>query len=204
MNKKNLRDIKKEATAFAIADAAFELVLERGFDGFVVDDIVQRAGYARRTFANHFSCKEEAVVMSVLSIKGKNEAEDLITGMPANTPPLDILYHLMKMRLTTELLWKMRKLISLSKQNPTLVPYMLSVMRRLQLECQALLGGLYSGRYPESYTHILAGAVFGAVVPLLDGSLNVRFPDQSPTDLPDAMSFDQFLDMTFDYLRKGF
>ncbi|EFM11070.1 transcriptional regulator, TetR family [Paenibacillus curdlanolyticus YK9] len=204
MNKRSLRDIKKEATANAIADAAYELVLERGFDGFVVEDIVHRAGFSRRTFANHFSCKEEAVVMAVLSFKGKQEAVDLLAGMPVNTPPLDILYHLMKMRLTTELLWKMNKLVLLSEQNPTLKPYMLSVIRRLQNECQELVTSLSTGRYPAAYTHILSGAVFGAIMPILDGSLQVRFPDQTDAELPEAMTFEHYLDATFNYLRKGF
>ncbi|MWC29174.1 TetR/AcrR family transcriptional regulator [Paenibacillus sp. MMS18-CY102] len=204
MNKRSLRDIKKDATGNAIADAAYELVLERGFDGFVVEDIVQRAGFSRRTFANHFSCKEEAVVMAVLSFKGKEEAVDLLAGMPADTPPLDILYHLMKMRLTTELLWKMNKLVPLSEQNPSLRPYMLSVIRRLQVECQELVANRSLGRYPVEYTHILSGAVFGAIMPILDGSLHVRFPDQTDSELPGAMTFEQYLDTTFDCLRKGF
>ena len=46
-----LRDVKREATARALAQAAFDLAVERGLDGFTTDDIVSRAGYSRRTFA---------------------------------------------------------------------------------------------------------------------------------------------------------
>src|SRR5690554_2463187 len=60
-----LRDQKKLATRKALAEAAFELAVERGADGFVVEDIVTKAGYSRRTFANYFSCKEEAIADSL-------------------------------------------------------------------------------------------------------------------------------------------
>lgn len=196
--------MKKEATAHALADAAFELALERGLDGFVVDDIVQRAGYSRRTFANHFSCKEEAVATTVVTFKNVHEVEDLIASMPENTSPLDILYHLMKMQISAQFLWKMRELVSLSKRNPTLEPYILSLFLRLQISVQETLSNLSHGRYPEGYTHLLAGAVYGAVLPLLDGSFNVLLPGQSVAESPGAMTFDQYLDTMFGYLRNGF
>ena len=48
------------------------LAVERGMDGFIVDDVVQQAGYSRRTFANYFSCKEEAVAAYFMG-GGSNE-----------------------------------------------------------------------------------------------------------------------------------
>ncbi len=83
----SLRDIKKEKTTNDLAEAAFELAIERGLDGFVVDDIVQRAGYSRRTFANYFSCKEEAVVTVALNQKGASKVADFILEINENTPP---------------------------------------------------------------------------------------------------------------------
>jgi AcrR family transcriptional regulator len=200
----SLRRMKKEATAAALADAAYELALERGLDGFVVEDIVQRAGYARRTFANHFSCKEEAVAAAAVTFRGMQEAEDLLAGLPKDTTPLDLLHHLTKMRLTAELLWKMRGLLSMSEKHPTLMPYLLNVLRHLQTEAHGILNEWADGRYPEEYSHLLAGAVFGAVLPLMDGSLNVLLPGQSAGESPGAKSFDQYLDEIFRYLRNGF
>lgn len=204
MMKQSLRDTKREATAHALADAAFELALERGLDGFVVDDIVHRAGYSRRTFANHFSCKEEAVATAAVSFKGIHEAEELITGMTEISSPLDFLYRLMKMQLTAETLRKLRELVSLAKRHPTLEPYILSVLRSLQMAALEVLSDFSHGRYPEGYTHLLVGAVYGAVLPLLDGSLNVLLPGQSTDQAPEAMTFEQYLDTMFGYLRSGF
>ncbi|CAI6044006.1 TetR/AcrR family transcriptional regulator [Cohnella sp. JJ-181] len=204
MIKQSLRDLKKEATAHALADAAYELALERGLDGFVVDDIAQRAGYSRRTFANHFSCKEEAVVMATVAFKEKAEPEDLLASIAEDAHPLDTLYHLLKMRLTEELFRKMRTLVTMSKQAPTLEPYILILLRKLQMEAETILGELSRGRYPHSYAQLLAGATYGIMLPLIDGSLHVRFPDEPAADSPDAMTFEQYLDQAFRYLRSGF
>ncbi|ARU60368.1 TetR family transcriptional regulator [Tumebacillus avium] len=204
MNKNSLRIIKREATAQALASAAFELALERGLDGFVVEDVVQRAGYSRRTFANHYSCKEEAVVMAVETTHDDDEVLALLDELPEHSSPLDVLYQLMKMRLTAEYLRKLRTLVALSKEYPTLEPYILSAFHRLQTMAQQALGDLFKGRYPEQYTHLLAGAVCGAMYPLLDGSLDVLLPGQSVDETPGAVQFDQYVDTVFGYLRNGF
>ncbi|WP_419875408.1 TetR/AcrR family transcriptional regulator [Candidatus Pristimantibacillus sp. PTI5] len=202
MNKQSLRDMKREATAHALAGAAFELARERGLDGFVIDDVVQRANYSRRTFANHFSCKEEAVAMAALTFNGIDDANDLQLADSSN--PLDTLQLWMKMQLTADVLWKMRELVSLSKRHPTLEPYILSIFHRLQNAAEEALSNFFHDRYSEGYTHLLAGAVFGAILPIVDGSLNVLLPGDSTAEAPGATTFDQYLETTFGYLRNGF
>ncbi|MFE7778824.1 TetR family transcriptional regulator [Streptomyces sp. NPDC057445] len=44
-----------------LAEAAFQLFLERGFEQTTVDDIVARAGVGRRSFFRYFPSKEDAV-----------------------------------------------------------------------------------------------------------------------------------------------
>jgi AcrR family transcriptional regulator len=196
--------MKREATAQALAEAAFELARERGLDGFVVEDVVQQAGYSRRTFANHFSCKEEAVAAAAITFKGIDEAEELIANLPPDTSPLDILYQLMKMQLTADLLWKMRELVSMSHRHPTLEPYILSLLRRLQTAAQETLNELSHGRCPGEYTHLLVGAVYGAMLPVFDGSLNVILPGQASAEAAGATTFERYLETAFGYLRNGF
>ncbi|MGO4693028.1 TetR/AcrR family transcriptional regulator [Paenibacillus sp. 2TAB26] len=204
MNKQSLRDIKREATANALADAAFALALERGMDGFVVEDVVQRAGYSRRTFANHYSCKEEAIASAALIFKGADEIGNWIKSLNEDMSPLDILHQLMKLHLTGEHIGKLRQLVSFSRQHPTLEPYILSGLRRLQIMAQETLDEFSHERYPDGYTHLLAGAVYGAMLPILDGSLSVLLPGQSVAENPEAVTFDQYLDTMFGYLRNGF
>ncbi|WNS44112.1 TetR/AcrR family transcriptional regulator [Paenibacillus sp. MMS20-IR301] len=204
MNPKlTLRDKKKEATAYALAVAAFELALAQGMDGFIVDDIVQKAGYSRRTFANYFSCKEEAVAAYIIG-RAAHADEDVLDGLPTDAAPLDILYSLLKLQFTSEFLHKLRQFVSLSNQYPSLEPYILSVFHRLQIAAQEVLELYSRGRYDDGYTHLLAGAVYGAFVPIMDGRLNVLLPGEIPAEGSAAIPFDQYLNSMFAYLRNGF
>ncbi|MDO7908736.1 TetR family transcriptional regulator [Paenibacillus sp. JX-17] len=206
IQKHSLRDIKKEATAHALADASYELALERGLDGFIVDDVVQKAGYSRRTFANHYSCKEEAVAAAAVSFQGTDaqEAERILSEVNADTEPLDIFYRLMRTQLVTEHIGKMRDLVSLSKRYPTLEPFILSAFHQLQISAQQMVSMALNGRYPEAYTHLLAGAVYGSITPLLDGSVKVLINGETAGDETEALTFDQYLETMFNYLRNGF
>lgn len=200
----SLRDMKKEKTANDLAKAAFTLAVERGLDGFVVKDIVDLAGYSRRTFANHFSCKEEAVVMVVLHQEGVSKVEDYIDQIDENTPPIDILYQVMKMQFTKNLLKKLRQLVHLSKQYPTLEPYILSIFQHFQVEAVEIVKFLSHGRYSHEYAYLLGGSVYGAMLPILDDELDVLFPDESTSGCSGSMTFEQYLDQAFDHLRNGF
>lgn len=173
-------------------------------DGFIVDDVVQKAGYSRRTFANYFSCKEEAVAAYFIGNASRKDQNNLLADLPQDTTPLDALYKLFKLQFTSEFLHQLRQFVSLANQYPSLEPYILSVFRRLQIAAQEVLEQFTHGRYADGYTHLLAGAVYGAFVPILDGRLNVMLPGETQDERPDAISFDQYLNSMFAYLRKGF
>ncbi|MGW2342447.1 TetR family transcriptional regulator [Streptomyces sp. NPDC001661] len=52
---------KKAPMREVLAEAAFQLFTERGFERTTVDDIVARAGVGRRSFFRYFPSKEDAV-----------------------------------------------------------------------------------------------------------------------------------------------
>jgi AcrR family transcriptional regulator len=52
-------DRRVERTRQALLDALRDLLLERGYDGFAVRDIVDRANVGRSTFYEHFEGKDE-------------------------------------------------------------------------------------------------------------------------------------------------
>lgn len=175
-------------------------------DGFIVDDVVQKAGYSRRTFANYFSCKEEAVAAYFVSIaaKEKEGENNPLAALPPDATPLDALYNLLKLQFTSEFLHKLRQFVSLANQYPSLEPYILNVFRHLQIAAQEVLEQFSHGRYSDGYTHLLAGAVYGAFVPIMDGRLNVMLPGEQQSEDSNAMPFDQYLNSMFAYLRNGF
>lgn len=197
---RGLRERKREATAQALAQAAFELTRERGLSGFVTADVAERAGYSRRTFANHFSCKEEAVASVAFS--GVEDASAILTALPADLPLLEALVALMRAQLATDTLVRMRELMAMARQYPSLEPYVLGVQQRMRHTAQELLGSVAGDRYPAVYVPLLFGAVYGAVMAALEGTLEVRLDGESDVS-PASMDYDSFLDITFDYLRRG-
>lgn len=197
---RGLRDIKRKATAGALAEAAFELTLERGLYGFVTADVVERAGYSRRTFANHFSCKEEAVAS--VAFRDVEDASAVLTALPADIPLLDALLVVMRQQFTADTLVKMRELMAMAQEYPTLEPYVLGVQQRMRTTAQELLGTIGGDRYPSIYVPLLFGAVYGAVMAALEGTLDVHLDGERDLT-PASMDYSSFLDITFDYLRHG-
>jgi AcrR family transcriptional regulator len=53
---------KKLSTRRRINIAAQELAIERGYDGFTLDELAEAVGVSRRTLFNHVAGKEEAVL----------------------------------------------------------------------------------------------------------------------------------------------
>lgn len=203
MTKPSLRDMKKEETWLELARTSYRLAVEKGLDGFTIEDVVQQAHYSRRTFANHFSCKEEAVAMAVLSLSSGRSDVLKEVQLPSGAAPLEALRQWSRMRFTAELLRSLRQLLRMSRDYPTLEPYVLIVLQRLQKAAQEELERNYAGLYPLGYTHVLAGAVFGAVLSILEEE-NVRIPGEEQTEGPEAATFDEFLETTFEYLKNGF
>jgi AcrR family transcriptional regulator len=197
---RGLRDLKREATGQALAQAAFELTRERGLFGFVTADVVERAGYSRRTFGNHFSCKEEAVAS--VAFGGVDDASAILAGLPADLPLLDALLAVMRDQFTADTLVRMRELMAMAREYPTLEPYVLGVQQRMRHTAQELLASVAGDRYPAIYVPLLFGAVYGAVMAALEGTLDVHLDGESDYT-PASMDYSSFLDLTFDYLRHG-
>jgi AcrR family transcriptional regulator len=57
-----LRERKKLATRAALGQAAWKLIIERGYAHARVEDIAAAAGVSARTFSNYFANKEEALL----------------------------------------------------------------------------------------------------------------------------------------------
>jgi AcrR family transcriptional regulator len=80
---------RSQATREAIRSAAMELVAEHGLEAVSVEQIAERADVGYRTFFNHFTCKEDALVAS-----GAERALRITAALaarPADEAPLDAL-----------------------------------------------------------------------------------------------------------------
>ena len=58
----NSATARREQTARLITRCAQDLAIERGFDGFILDDLAEASGVSRRTLFNYFPGKESAVL----------------------------------------------------------------------------------------------------------------------------------------------
>jgi AcrR family transcriptional regulator len=70
------RDIARTAIRTELAQVAFDLFRQEGFDKVTLDDLAKAAGVSRSTFLRYFGSKEEAV-LSVLDTPGAELAHEL-------------------------------------------------------------------------------------------------------------------------------
>ncbi|MFF8960225.1 TetR family transcriptional regulator [Streptomyces sp. NPDC014894] len=145
-----------------LAEAAFGLFLERGFEGTTVDDIVARAGVGRRSFFRYFPSKEDAVfpdhercladMTAYLEsaapgdpVERVCEAARIVLRMYAANP----VFSVQRYRLTREV--------------PGLRTYELSVVRRYERTLAGYLRGRYAGAPDGSLrAEVIAAAVVAA------------------------------------------
>jgi AcrR family transcriptional regulator len=77
-----LRERRRRQTQAEVANAAVDLVVERGLANVTVDDIAARAGISRSTFFNHFRSKDDALVFGPPPIRDE-ALEEFIVGNDA-------------------------------------------------------------------------------------------------------------------------
>lgn len=209
MTETNLRETKRRATARALAQTAFDLARERGVDGFTIDEVAAHAGYSRRTFANHFAGKEEAIV----AVAAERVRLALDTAPDEDLPLVDWLQAVARQQLSDGLLILLRELRILAEGHPPLRPHLLEVQRCIRETARDAVLARIDGRVSRVYAHLLVGAAYGALTCVLDGHIPVHLPD-GPVRTPSAlaanhedegeMTLEDFVDLTFTHLREGF
>jgi AcrR family transcriptional regulator len=87
MAERGLRERKKADTRTALATATLRLAVDRGWEHVTVEAITDAAGVSYRTFFNHFSAKEEALLVPAGDEQVRLSAR--LRAQPAGTPVLD-------------------------------------------------------------------------------------------------------------------
>lgn len=197
MTEVGLRETKRRATARALAQAAFDLAQEHGVDGFTIDEIATRAGYSRRTFANYYAGKEEAIVAVAI----ERVRHGLDTAPDEDLPLLDWLQAVARQQLNDGLLMVLGDLQVLAEQHPPLRPHLLEVQRCIRETAREAVLSRIDG--DQIHAHLLVGAAYGALTCVLDGQIPVRLPAKANGN-GSEMTITDFVDLTFTYLRQGF
>lgn len=192
-----LREKKRLAVAHELAQAAFDLLVERGLDGFTIDEVTTRAGYARRTFANHYSCKEEAV--TALALERLREGVATMPPLPDGTPVLESMRALAKHQMTNGLFDLLVQLASLARQYPALEPYLSNVFLQIRREATQLIQSRVGKGVRPAMVSILVAAAYGALTLIIDGAAD------GPSSNPGAATAaPEFLETVFTHLESGF
>lgn len=126
------RERKKLGTRQALRRAALELVAERGLERVTVEEIAEAVDVSRRTFFNHFSCKEEAVVGPD---PGRlDRLREALDARPDDEPPLAVLQAVLgqvaqalAQRQDEQLLQ-----IRVARENPALLPRQLAAFAEFE------------------------------------------------------------------------
>lgn len=210
MTDMSLREIKRRATAQALAQAAFDLAREHGVDGFTIDDVAAQAGYSRRTFANHYTGKEEAIV----AVAAERVLRALDTPPDDSLPLVDWLQVVARQQLSDGLLLVLRDLRILAEHHPPLRPHLLEVQRTIRETARDAVLARVEGRGSRMYAHLVVGAAYGALTCVLDGHIPVRLPGPAASEATPhsdtgdknagEMTVEDFVDLTFTHLREGF
>ena len=65
--------------------AALNLVIERGYDGFTMEELAREVGVSRRTLFNHIKDKESAVLGPEMSEEVENQFQNFAAGLPTGS-----------------------------------------------------------------------------------------------------------------------
>ena len=153
-------------------EAASELVLEKGYEDVMVDEITELADVGRRTFYNHFTSKEECVLAAVKKRYADHvEALDEFLDLP---PPDESSGNWDHALIIANLATKMFLLIAKDPMTEQLVDYP-RILSEAVAESQRdhmlahLANGVVAGRLkpsllPESLEPILAWGFVGLAV----------------------------------------
>lgn len=202
-----LRERKRAALERELARTAYRLVCERGFADVTVDDIVDGAGVARRTFSNYYSCKEEAVAGAIL-----HEAGDALATWQVRTDPgtlTAVMRDLVEHQFRAGALAALRDLAQLAHGHPPLVLWLRETQWRLWSLAGSRVLDAFDVTHPAHRAEVtaLVGAVFGVITNLLlpeGGPAASTTPAATKNAPPDADQVRALVDHVLDKLERGF
>jgi AcrR family transcriptional regulator len=152
-----LRERKKQATRQALARAAMQLALDRGFDNLRVEDIAEAAGVSPRTFNNYFSSREQAICAA--SIVHVERMAAALRARLAGEPLIDSIVNVVAVAQGEP----PRAMVRLVEQNPALCGEWIRTFADRQaplIEAVAARTGTAPG---DLLPQVVTAAVFGAM-----------------------------------------
>jgi AcrR family transcriptional regulator len=165
VNDGGLRERKKQRTRDELAAAAFAMAVERGLNGFTIDEVAAAADVSPRTFFNYFTSKEEAVVAHRDEAHAQFAAA--LASRPLDESPVQALRAAIVGRVrasSREAIREQLELLRLLRETPSLLPHLMSsfaTTERLMAEVVAAHSGTDPDR--DCYPRLVAACSMAAV-----------------------------------------
>jgi AcrR family transcriptional regulator len=186
----DLRSATRDANRDQIAETAFSVFAERGFEDVTVDEVAKSAGISRASFFRYFRTKEEAVLAAyehmgaeiAANVAARPAGENAWAALRAAFDAAMPNYHANRVRSLARL--------QLTRETPSL--------RAHQLERQALwaetIGAALAPRIGGKPGDVAVEALTGAAIAALDAALERWGVSNGELDLP------TLLDEAFDVI----
>jgi AcrR family transcriptional regulator len=163
---------KKTRTRQALIDATIDLLLAKGYEQLLADEIAERADMGRRTFYNHFAGKEECVLTAVTE-RFTDQADQIALSLNfdiSEREAEDCDHALIRANMASQMFRSvaMDPVAATLTDYPRILSEAIAESQRDRIE-ENLAKGLLAGRFKpslptESLEPILAWAFVGLVV----------------------------------------
>jgi AcrR family transcriptional regulator len=153
-------------------ETSFAMAIERGMDGFTIDDVTTTVGCSRRTFANYFSCKEEAV--AEVAVFTATDGFGSMHFDPTAKTLLDSLEGAVRLQLNDSTALKLVQLIALAQDHRALEPHILATGGKIMHLMLETISREWSASTPSSLdTVLLVAACYALFSALTSGEITL-------------------------------
>jgi AcrR family transcriptional regulator len=185
-----LRELKKEQTRQLIADTAWQLFADRGFDKVSVAEVARAAQVAEATVFNYFPSKEDLFYSRLESFWAR--LADAVSARPAGQPVLDAFRHALQAEAgllgqlesgDPDALTRLRTVSRIVAASPALLAREQQVMSRAASDLAARLAAETGASAGDLRPRVVANALLGVHRALIDYVRGRVLADDTPTSL---------------------
>lgn len=162
----DLRSLTRETVRAQIAETAWSVFAERGFDDVTVNQVAEATGISRASFFRYFSSKEEAVFVALEAMGA--EIATALEERPPQEPPWEALRRAFDAAMPNYASNPARSLarLNLTRETPSLRAHQLE----RQAQWRGLIGAALAIRTGRNRDDVQIEAVVGAALAALDAA----------------------------------
>lgn len=183
MGPPDLRSLKRDTARRKVAEIAWNVFAERGFDQVTATDVAAAAGISRATFFRYFSSKEEAVFVALEAMG--DEIGEALAARPAGEDAWTALRRALDAALRRYEEDREQSLaqVRMMQETPALHAHQLE--RQAQWKC--VIGAALAARIGEPPQSVRAEALVTAALGALDAAAEAWARSDGKLELPELI-----------------